>query len=359
MATTEIANARIFDGEKLLEAKSIVIEDGLISSKTTGDIIVDGEGCTLLPGFIDSHIHLDSIKNLEDATNWGITTMLDMATDSKEIVDYLRNREGLTDIRSVYEPVAPAAHPHLMGMGFKDSKIYTIEDAENFAKKQIKQGADFVKLIIEDPKTSNTAFDFETIKRVVEVSHENGKKVFAHAPTTIAYEYAEKAGVDVINHIPFIGKLSDEVIKNIKDKNLISVPTIVMMEKIASNINKVTGREDIRLETAIENTAALKKAGVDILAGTDSNNDENSVSIVKHGESIHREFELLVRAGLTTTEVLKSTTSLPAKLLELDDRGVIKEGKRADLVMVEGDPTKDITATRNIEGVWIKGKRVR
>lgn len=359
MSTTEIANVKIFDGEKVSEAKSIVIEDGLISSKTTGDIIIDGEGCTLLPGFIDSHIHLDSIKNLEDATDWGITTMLDMATDSKELVDSLRNREKLTDIRSVYEPVAPAAHPHLMGMGFKDSKINTVEDAENFTKKQIKQGADFVKIIIEDPKTSNTAFDFETIKRVVEVSHENGKKVFAHAPTTIAYEYAEKADVDVINHIPFIGKLSDELAERIKDKNLISIPTIVMMESIVSNIKKATGRDDIMLETAIENTATLKKAGVIILAGTDANNDENSVSIVKHGESLHREFELLVKSGLNTVEVLESATSLPAKLLGLTDRGVIKEGKRADLVMVEGDPIKDITSTRNIKGVWIKGNRVR
>ncbi|MCC0704192.1 amidohydrolase family protein [Clostridioides sp. ES-S-0049-02] len=359
MAITKITNVKIFDGEKLSEQRSVVIEDGVISSKTISDITIDGEGCTLLPGFIDSHIHLDSLKNLEDATDWGITTMLDMATNSKDVVESLRNLDGLTDIRSVYEPVAPESHPHLMGMGFKDSKIHTIEDAENFAKKQIKQGADFVKIIIEDPKTSKTAFDFETIKRVVEISHEHGKKVFAHAPTTIAYEYAEKANVDVINHIPFIGKLPDDVAKRIKEKNLISIPTIVMMESIVSNIKKATGREDVRLETAIENTATLKKAGVMILAGTDANNDENSISIVKHGESLHREFELLVKAGLNTIEVLESATSLPAKLLGLNDRGVIKEGKRADLVMVEGDPIKDIVATRNIKGVWIKGNKVR
>ena len=102
MSTTAITNVRVFNGENLTEPNTIVIENGVISEKTTGDIIVDGSGCTLLPGLIDSHIHLDDIDNLKQAAKYGVTTMLDMTTVSSELVDSLRNKSGITDIRSCY-----------------------------------------------------------------------------------------------------------------------------------------------------------------------------------------------------------------------------------------------------------------
>ena len=87
-----------------------------------------------------------------------------------------------------------------------------------------------------------------------------------------------------------------------------------------------------------------------ILAGTDSPNPGTA-----HGASIHRELELLVRSGLTPPEALASATSVPAAAFHLADRGVIAPGKRADLLLVKGDPTEDITATRDIVSVWKLG----
>jgi hypothetical protein len=112
-------------------------------------------------------------------------------------------------------------------------------------------------------------------------------------------------------------------------------------------------RADTNYAGAEKAARQLRDAHVDVLAGTDAPNPGTT-----HGASLHRELELLVNAGLTPSEALAAATSVPAKRFGLDDRGAIAAGKRADLVLVEGDPTKDITATRKIVGVWKMGMAV-
>lgn len=102
----------------------------------------------------------------------------------------------------------------------------------------------------------------------------------------------------------------------------------------------------------------MHEAGVPILAGTDSNAIPDSPAHLEHGRSIHDELELLVKAGLSPIEALRSVTSVAAKEFGLDDRGVIAQGYRADLVLLEGDPTKDIRETRRIRRVWCGGVEV-
>ncbi|MGH3942296.1 MAG: amidohydrolase family protein [Pseudonocardiaceae bacterium] len=94
------------------------------------------------------------------------------------------------------------------------------------------------------------------------------------------------------------------------------------------------------------------QAGVTILAGTDA-----TASGTAHGASLHHELELLGRAGLSPSQALTAATAAPAARFGLTDRGRIAPGLAADLLLVEGDPTADITTTRNIVGVWRKGVR--
>lgn len=96
-----------------------------------------------------------------------------------------------------------------------------------------------------------------------------------------------------------------------------------------------------------------------IVAGTDANADPATPARVPHGESLHGELALLVRAGLSPADALRAATSVPAAFLRMSDRGAVMSGMRADLLWVDGDPTVDIAATRNIRGVWIAGRRVR
>ena len=92
-----------------------------------------------------------------------------------------------------------------------------------------------------------------------------------------------------------------------------------------------------------------------ILAGTDANAGPGIPFSPRHGESLHEELELLIEAGLSTVEALRAATVLPAQYFGLHDRGVIEPGRRADLVLIDGDPIADIRATRQIRRVWCAG----
>ena len=98
----------------------------------------------------------------------------------------------------------------------------------------------------------------------------------------------------------------------------------------------------------------LVQAQVPILAGTDA-----PIPGTAYGAALHGEIAMYVRAGLTPLQALTAATSAPAKAFRLSDRGFVRPGLRADLLLVDGDPTTDILATRNIVAIWKKGARVQ
>lgn len=117
-------------------------------------------------------------------------------------------------------------------------------------------------------------------------------------------------------------------------------------------------REGASYATARESVTALQEAGVTILSGTDSVEQEGMPFSIPLGASLHRELELLVQAGLPVAQVLASATGRAATCWGLEDRGEIRVGARADLVLLEGDPLQDIAATRSIQGVWVAGRHI-
>ena len=101
---------------------------------------------------------------------------------------------------------------------------------------------------------------------------------------------------------------------------------------------------------------ALHAAGVDIITGTDASVPVPSLGGLAHGASVHHELQYLVRAGLSPIEALRAATATPARRFGLADRGRIAEGLRADLVLVDGDPTTTITDTLNLRSIWRRGR---
>lgn len=98
---------------------------------------------------------------------------------------------------------------------------------------------------------------------------------------------------------------------------------------------------------------------MDILVGTDASVPAPALGGLAHGASLHHELQLLVRAGMSPVEVLRAATSVPAKRFALSDRGCIEVGKRADLVLVDGDPpTTNIADSLSIKSVWKRGIRL-
>jgi dihydroorotase-like cyclic amidohydrolase len=101
-----ITQVNVFDGNALTDERTVVIDHGVISHATTAERTVDGQHITLLPGFIDSHVHLRSVAELEHGTHWGCTTMLDMGSPAMTLTNSLRHRQGLADIRGSGNPAS-------------------------------------------------------------------------------------------------------------------------------------------------------------------------------------------------------------------------------------------------------------
>jgi len=351
---TAITNVKVFSQGGLSEPKTIVIENGLISEKTEGDLVIDGSGCTLLPGLIDAHTHVDVIEHLEMAAKAGVTTLFEMANHSPAVVDSLRNCEGVSSLIGSCYPATAGQK-----MGFVESAIVTsAEDSERYVKEVIELGADFIKIIIEDDKEGNRGFTIKEVAAIVEAAHQYGKITVAHVTTPQSYATGVEAGVDILTHIPIGAVIPQPIIDKMVEQNTVDIPTMTMMEGIVGRVKKMNPGAPIDFDYVTISVGKMHAAGVTILAGTDANDQSQAPYQTPHGESLHHELELLIEAGLTPKEALISATSLPAEVFGLKDRGVIEVGRRADLLLVEGDPTVDIRATRAIKGVWIGGVKV-
>lgn len=358
---TIIKNVMIFDGTKPEKAKDIVFAENILDdlSADGSTEIIDGTGCTILPGLIDSHIHLNSIDNLKQAALYGVTTMLDMMTDDAALVDSLRHQKGLPDIQSCYQPVISEPGQMLIAsLGQVSSFVNTPKEAREHIKTQLEKGADYVKLILENPPLVTQMLSEDIVAETVRYSHEMGKKVFAHTTSVQAYQLAAEHGVEVLNHIPKETALPQEIISEIKEKDLTVIPTMLMQQGMVKAIHRMMPGRPADYSIVEKTFYRMYKAGIRIIAGTDSNMT-NRMNFIPHGKAMHEELKLMVKAGMTPEEVLKSATSIPAETFNLKDRGNIKPGFRADLLLVRGNPAENINDIDHIEKIWINGMPVQ
>lgn len=367
MVATLISNVRVFDGTGLTEPRSVALDDGLITETAPPDArTVDGDGGVLLPGLIDTHVHVETIAELEASVRWGVTTALDMATPHPDKTLPLRHTAGVADLFSAgYPAVAPGATA-ITKMGYPE-QIGVVEPAaaDRFVAARVHDGVDYLKIIVEDPRQPGTrALSPQTVTALVDAAHHHGIKAVAHVTTDTTYRIALDAGADVVTHVPMQSVLSG----GLRRAGLTASPTLVMMHGICERLNR---RRLVRILSALhimprleyanarDSVRRLHEAGVPIMAGSDANADPTTPFSPPHGESLHTELELLVDAGLTPVEALRAATGRAAEVFGLADRGAVEPGRRADLLLVDGDPTADIRATRRITGVWVGGARVR
>ncbi len=370
-----ITNVRVFDGQRLGEPATVMIDDAMISAGPPADggrdaEVVDGGGGTLLPGLIDTHVHADKVSQLTTSASWGVTTMLDMGNKDLANLATLRKGQGLPTLKSAGNPASAPGSVFVRKMGFSVSTTVTgPDDAARFVAERVAEGSDYIKILVEDPKIPGTrALGAQTVAALVLAAHQAGLKTVAHVASADTMTTAVRAGADVVTHTALTSDLGPEFGTLLAERSVVIIPTLTMMQGVVQAIGgKLVMRvlapfvPAVRLNYrhAKSTVATFHRAGAVILAGTDSNDDLTAPCQVAHGESLHEELERLVAAGLTPAEALRGATSLAAGTFGLTDRGVIAPGRRADLVLVDGDPTLDICATRNIRGVWIGGGRVR
>jgi imidazolonepropionase-like amidohydrolase len=344
---TVINNVRVFDGERVLDQRTVVIDDDHIGIDPAGARIVDGEGGTVLPGLIDAHVHVSTRAHLENALRWGVTTMLNMGGFDIEGFAALRELDGLPALRTSH---AAALRPgeFAQRMGFPAEVLLSDPDRiDDWVAERVRTGADYIKLIVEEPGKDG-ALSAEDIRAVVAAAHRRNLLTIAHATSVATTRLAMDNGVDFSTHAPLDGVVDEQTVRATRG----TIPTLTMMREVAKA--RYADSADEHYGYARDSVTALHRAGVPILLGTDAHPPMGPFT-VNHGEAVHDELALLVEAGLTPIEALTAATSAIADRFGLADRGRIAERHRADLVLVDGDPTEDIAATRDIRAVWCGG----
>ena len=384
-----VRNVRVFDGGQTLPKTTVLVQDGLIKAVGTdvmvpnGVPVVDGTDKTLLPGLIDAHVHTYG-SSRPDALRLGVTTELDMFTDWHFLADARRQRESLAratqaDLWSS-GMLATAPGGHGTEYGVPVTPLTSPDQAQAWVDARIAEGSDYIKIIREDGSewgaTIPTLSDAD-VAAVIAAAHRRGKQAVIHVAKLDDARMAAAAGVDGLAHV-FMDKPADADFIRLAHQHQIFVTATLMVYASAGCANEAKRLlDDARVapylsdaqrgmlagnfphchkevfETAVDNVRRLHAAGIPILAGTDAGNPGTA-----HGAALHGELELLVQAGLTPAEALAAATSLPAKHFHLDDRGRIAPGLRADLLLVNGDPTADITASRDIAAVYMNGYKV-
>ncbi|MCJ1374807.1 hypothetical protein MMC20_006039 [Loxospora ochrophaea] len=346
-----LVNVRVFDGFGLRDPGTVIIDGSLIGVDSTDACVVDGRGGVLIPGLIDAHTHVSGVEVLTDLPKYGITTVLDMETFPPTLLRALREhagRRGLTDFRTA----GVAATYHRAGFP-PEGNVESAAVAEEWVAERISSGSDYIKIITNVPLHGpDPPPNPKTIDAVAAAARRCGKLSVAHATTLHAYKIAQGAKVNFITHTPLDKAIDRPFADQMAADGRACIPTLTMMEGIAHSINRPAAYAKSR-----DSVLAMHESGVSILAGTDANKTPLVPVRPVFGDSLHHELELLVDAGMSPVEVLRSATVVPAVKFGLFDRGVIAPGRRADLVLLSDDPTKDIRATRTILQVWCNGIR--
>ena len=361
-----ITNVHIFDGKDFTSnLGTIIIKDDLIcqviehgekpSHSCEYDIedAFDGQGNWLLPGFIDSHMHIANSSSDLTATQRqlleeGVTGGLDMGSFPYSLIQ-LFNKPPYDKLPYLWGSGAAATgNASFLGLipGFpKDSFVLNEDDANTFVADRIAEGVDYIKIVFDNllAKASPMLPTPDCVKTLVRKAHDNKKLVVAHAVQYSDWTTAINAGVDIITHTP-LTYLDEAVLDKLKGP---FIPTLIKMASQGPGIGNST--EAVRYINSNSN--------VKILVGTDSQDDQDPLPYVPIPGSMAIEMEYLAKAGLTPLKIILGATEYPVSVFKLGDRGRIRNKYRADLVLVADNPLANISAVRTASSVWLAGAR--
>lgn len=390
-AATLVQDVRVFDGKAVHERRSVLFDgEKILDADFRGAApkdarIVSGAGRTLLPGLIDAHTH--AFTQLDLPLLFGVTTQIDMFTAVPLMQEVKRSmaagqNAGRADLFSA-GTLATAPNGHGTQFGVPIPTLDSPDQARAFVDERIAEGSDFIKIVLEaggQGTSKMNSLDLATARALIEAAHRRGKLAVVHVSNEADARAALDAGADGLVHL-FLGAAPgaqsiDSLVQLAKRKGAFVIPTFAVLESAAG----VRAGDDLLADAGLAPlvdragaatlkarygaqskpqalampkavTAALHKAGVPVLAGTDAGN-----AGTLYGISMHRELAALVEAGLSPTAALAAATSAPAAAFKLGQRGCIAKGCKADLLLVEGNPAQDIKATRRIVEVWKDGQ---
>jgi len=346
---------------------------------------VDARGKTILPGLIDTHLHITGDGNPNELRNMKMNVPLKAIASTINARNLLE--AGFTSARD-------AGAGHLLGIGVRDAinggyvpgprlqvsgqglsitgghgdhfyppeivfvgryVVDSPDEARKAAREQLRDGADCIKLhatggvMSEKDEPTSRGLTVEEMRAAIEEANNVGAKTLAHAQGTVGIKNAIRAGINSIDHGFY---LDDEAIEMMIKHDVFMVPTLAAVYNIVVNGEKMgipeygVRKAKFAQEAHLASFRKALAAGVKIAMGTDAATPFNF-----HGKNA-KELELMVEAGMTPSQALIATTRLAAELLgTLDKVGTVEAGKLADLVLVSGDPLADVRVLQPLENI--------
>lgn len=389
---------RVFDGEQMRTGVSVFVQKDKIVAvgpsnsikPAAGITVIKLPGCTLMPGLIEGHSHL--LLHPYNETSWddqvlkepdayrvaratvhakntlmaGFTTVRDLGTEGAGYAD-VGLKKAINDgiivgPRMLVAGRAIVATGSYGPKGF-DNDFHVMIGAEEadgndlirVVRDQIGKGADIIKVYADYRwglnGTAQPTFSVDELKLIVETAKSSGRPVVAHAVTEEAMRRAITAGVNTIEHGDH-GTL--EIFTMMKEKGIGFCPTLGAVDAISTYQGWQRGSlpEPQRIKDKRASYQAGIQAECSIVAGGD-------VGVFPHGDNV-RELELMTEYGMMADKVMRSATSVNADMFGIGDQvGRIKENLLADILVVQGDPSKNIRELRKVRLVMKGGVIVR
>jgi imidazolonepropionase-like amidohydrolase len=384
---TVLRAARLFDGtgSALSPDPVVVIEGAAIRAVHSGGAIPDGAdvidlaGATLLPGLIDTHVHLafdasaDPVGALhrrrdtevlqamiragQTALRGGVTTVRDLG-DREYLSLGLRGRAGLPTIVTAGPPITtPGGHCHFLG----GAVAPTIDGVRAAVRDHAEQGVDIIKIMASGgtltpgSRQDLAQFPPEVLRAAVDEAHRQGLRVTAHAHALTAIADAVAAGMDGLEHVSFWtedGVHAPETLIQLIASSQVTVGLTVGLVPMPGLVPPPEVM--MRLPGIMANTRRLHEAGAAMVAGTDA-----GIAPIKPHDVVRHAPAMLRQLGFSQAEALRTITSYAARVCGLGHRkGRIAPGYDADILAVDGDPVADPEALHRIRVVYARGVEV-
>lgn len=363
-----ITNGTIIDGtgaEAIPDGVVVIAGDRITAVGQAADFVlpqdaarIDAQGGTILPGFFNAHVHGGySEETLRAWAQGGVTTVRDLG-DGRDREALFAFRDAHRDQPELARLVAvgpwvsvPGGYP-MVPWGADGLAVTSADDARVKVAQLLDDGADLIKMMTETGKTFGRAIPVvspEEALAVVEAAHERGVPVSAHAMDAKDLARALDAGVDDIAHMIW-DPLTDELISRMVADDVFWVPTLELYHHIAHDSGNDWD------QAAIDNLRRFVEAGGQVALGTDYDGYGAEFDL---GMPMI-EIESMAAAGMTPMQIIVAGTASAAHVCNLDaELGTLEAGKVADVIIVDGDPLKDLQALRQTLIVLRNGVVIR